>query len=153
MWVVSCVVLVALGGAGFAAYHLLNRQYNPIEPEIIKQANFTVFYPSEVPENFRMDKKSVTLTNNMLFFNFTKGKKTINITEQPLPALGDIVLAQLGFSKLEIRRGKAYIGTNGAEPVALVAIDKTLISINGSPDVSIDVVSSFAERMQILSID
>ena len=109
---------------------LHNRENGPIPRVILSQVNFPLYYPTELPAGFSLDKNSFSETSGVVTYviNYDNGKKLIFNT-QALPKDFDFDSFQGNGKKIGSSLGDAYVGSLGNNTVVSVATDKSWLFI------------------------
>ncbi len=79
------VILVLIIIAGSCAFFWLRKDSSPFSADVRSSVNFPLYYPRKLPKDYMIDKKSVSVANNVVFFNVTKSNSPpIIVSEQPV---------------------------------------------------------------------
>lgn len=149
--------LIIVGAAAAGAWLIIGRGSSPIPKNIQSSANFPIYYPSPVPNGYKLDKKSTLFQNGVLFLYFINKDSKISMSQQAipknLPDFGLIQKSYTAFKKLDIPAGQALVGVDGASrnPIAIIETNTTLINITGTPNTPLDVTKKLAQNLSSLS--
>lgn len=83
------VILIILGSAALLAYPKKKVLQNPLNPGIKSSVSYNLYYPTKLPEGYKVDTTTIVVKNNTLAYAATKGNTRIVFTEQALPAAFD----------------------------------------------------------------
>jgi hypothetical protein len=146
-------VLVILLSVGLFVWKHKISSASPIPKNIVKSVNFSIFYPSPLPDKYSLKKDSIKIQTQILFFTLQNGDNKISVSEQSAPPNPpDLqLLTQAGFSKINTTLGQAVQGTNGSRAVAILLTNTTLINVSGSSSTPSDAVTSVITRLHSLS--
>jgi hypothetical protein len=147
-YVLILVIILALGG-----WWIFKINSNPIPGNIRKSLNFSVYYPDQMPQGFKIDKTSFQYNNGLMTFVIRNGNQYITISEQkepnPAPDLNSLAFnsnspsnfngtgssnsnTQAEFVSVPTTIGTAVQSTvAGQPPTIIVSTKTTLINMNG----------------------
>lgn len=124
------VVVVAL------SIFIITRPKEPIPAAIVKQAGFTLFYPSELPDTYKIDPESFDYRDARVSYSLTSpSKPKILVTIQAKPADYDTEYFNQklpGRSGLETPNGTAVIGQAGNSKLSSLISDGAWVLISTS---------------------
>jgi hypothetical protein len=151
--IVRLAILVVALSAGLFVWRYKISSASHIPKNIVKSVNFSVFYPSPLPDNYSLNKDSIKIQTRILFFTLQNGDNKISVSEQSAPSNPPNLqlLTQAGFSKINTTLGQAVQGTNGSRAVAVLLTNTTLINVIGSSSTPSDAVTSVITRLHSLS--
>ena len=135
MAVVIIVVILGL--------FLHGRSHDPLPAAIKKEANFTLYYPKQLPPGFHFDEAKYDPSTKVVTYDYTNsaGNK-IYFSLQPKPAnfnFDAFNKKQLsGAHQIDTPVGTATIGILEQETVSSVVTDKTWLLIGAGEKVSLD---------------
>lgn len=136
------IVIAIVGGFLF-----LKSDSGPIPKNIRQEVNFPVYYPTALPQGYQLAKNTFSAQDNIIFYRLINGGNTIVVSEQTSPPNPLDFKNTPGFGEIPSTAGEAAAGIINGAPVAVVVTEKTMINIQGSKDVSRDVVAKLAQSM------
>lgn len=146
------IVAVFLAVSGVAAWQGLAQANERIPAEIRQKVAFPLYYPSELPEGFRVDDKSFSATKDVATYAFDGPDTRLAISVQPKPpgfSFDDFHSKQItGGEPLDTPVGKAIIGTLGDRLVSSIVTDRAWILINAPAKTETSVLERLSQRMQ-----
>src|SRR6266540_1342975 len=145
-WLVGVGCLLFLGALGVGA-SLFIRNSGPIPSLIRQRTRFTLYYPTNMPQGYGIQKNTIRLDTGVVFYSLANDKRQVRVSQQTLPANPPNLDTLGGFRKIDATAGKAAVGANNSSPTAIILSNTTLITINGSPGTPQDVVASIAKSM------
>lgn len=125
------IFFILILGAALAIGAVLHyRQIGPIPRQISSQVDFPLYYPTEFPSGFSLDKNSFSETNTIVTYTVTyDGNKKLVFNTQARPTNFDFDSFQSKGKKLESSLGDAYVGALGKSTVVSIATDKSWLLI------------------------
>lgn len=106
------------------------RRTSPIPHDITSQVDFPLYYPTELPAGFSLDKNSFTKTNKVVTYVVTyEDDKKLIFNIQARPTNFDFDGFQSKGKKLKSSLGDAYIGSLGQNTVVSIATSETWVFI------------------------
>lgn len=148
---VALVVLVVFASAAGGWFYYQKNNASPLPKSITKATNFALYFPSNLPTGYILDKASVKKDGGIVFYNFIKDNSTLFVSLQAKPPIApdfQKLIDGLSFKKLDTPAGSGVIGTNIDKPTAIILTNTTLITVYGTKDVPSDIV---AQTMQNLA--
>jgi hypothetical protein len=141
-------ILIALLAAGFILYSKGQTKV-PLPKELTKSVDYTVYYPSSLPEDFSYKPGSAQLNQGGLFYQIANSDdQIIYITEQTVPTNLAMIKSLSGFSPFSVAIGEASLGTQNGVSAAIITTKKTLITINGTQDVPTSTLAHVAKKLR-----
>jgi len=141
--IVAVIVIMAAG----AWLLLIKKGSDPVPKNISQAVNFPVYYPSPVPQGYRLEKNAFSVQDDIVFYHLVDGDSTIVISEQTSPPNPLDLKSTPGFGEVPSTAGEAAAGLVNGSPVAIVVTEKTMINIQGSKNTSRDLVAKLAQAM------
>jgi hypothetical protein len=142
--VTSSLLVVGIYGS-FLLFHVSGLI---VPRSISNKLGFPLYYPKTIPPGYQYASKAYSVTNQVLILNLKKSSEdTIYIAEQSVPSNLPNFTSFSGFQALTTNAGKAAIGTNNGQAVAIIESNTTLITISGSKIVPSDVITELAKSM------
>ena len=123
-----------------------NHVTSPLPKSVIEQINFSIYYPSDLPEKYSYDEDSASYTNNSLIYTLD-GPSDVIITQQPNPKEKILFEKLGGFTPTGTPVGQAYIGEVNERLVVLAQTSTTLITITASLDTPKTVLSEITQNL------
>jgi hypothetical protein len=121
---------------------------------ITKEVGYSLYYPVPPPSGYALEKKSLKVDRQIVFFTLSNNAKKIFITEQAKPKNPpDFKKLQQGYpnlKRIDTLAGEGIYGLVREIPIGIVLTNTTLISINGSANTPVDVVARTAQNMSSL---
>ncbi|MDL2342455.1 MAG: hypothetical protein QFB87_05260 [Patescibacteria group bacterium] len=148
-WLVAGGIVVVLGSAGGGLY-LHAKASGALPKAVTKQVSFTLYYPTQLPRGYTLNKTTARVENDILFYSLKSGSKEVRVSEQAAPTRPPDLNSIPGFKKLESIAGNAAIGKNAGAPTALLITNTTLITISGTATVPQDVIVRLTQQMTSL---
>lgn len=105
--------LVILLIAGFLFYFVATAPKNPFTGEMAEEIDYPLLYPATLPEGFKLDKNSVSQTEDVVIYAIKNGDKTIHISLQPQPQnfnLKPVLDLMTDVRQIETPAGETYSG-------------------------------------------
>jgi hypothetical protein len=137
--------------AVFLVLLLFKKQDSPIPKNIEKSVNFALYYPSNLPNGYSLDKNSVKSENQIVFYSLSSGDKKISISEQAAPSnppdFEKIQKGNTSFKPLDTAGGHAIYGVSQKTPAAILLTNTTLINISGDKNVPLDTIVKTTKSM------
>jgi hypothetical protein len=151
IFLLVCVCLFIFG----TAIYLTRRDPSPIPKNIRQTVGFAVYYPRPLPVNYELDKNSISLQNDIVFFIVQDKTKKISISEQAAPPnppdFDALQKRNDSFKKLDVLGGNALYGVSQNMPVAILLTNTTLVNVSGSQNTPIDVIARVTQSMSSLT--
>lgn len=138
--ILTVVVLIAVG------FYFMKPK-DSIPKNIKKSVNFTLYYPEKVPDGYSLNKGSIKIDNNILFFTLNNGGAKITVSEQSNPGKRFDFSQTPGFGEVSASAGEAVVGQISSQYVGILIADKTLVNIYTSNNVSRDVIVKIVQSM------
>lgn len=102
------IVLLLVIGGGAAWYFLQNRQAVTLPQDVVSKTLFQIYVPSQLPQGFYVDEKTIVHDNDVLLFQLKDGDgRVIALTEQSIPAKFDFE----DFYKKQVTNPRTISGT------------------------------------------
>lgn len=103
---------------------------NPIPNDISSQVDFPLYYPTELPSGFSLDKSSFRVSKKIVTYIINyDNDKTLIVNVQDKPANFDFESFQSKGKKLDSSLGDAYVGALGNQTVASIVTTKSWLLI------------------------
>lgn len=148
----AVVIIIAVATSTW--WYFSSKGSGPIPKKIRQSVNFSLYYPSQLPAGYSLDKSSVKFSNQIVFFNLKSVDNTINISEQTAPAnppdFATLEKFNTSFKSLDVIGGKAIYGTAESLPVAFLLSNTTLVNISGTKNTPLDAVAKTTQSMSPL---
>lgn len=79
-------VAIVISASSLGTYLYMHRNAEPLPQTIVRAVNFSLYYPSPLPQSYAYVKGSTKLTKGILFYAIASGKQRISISEQTAPS-------------------------------------------------------------------
>ena len=145
--IIAALILASAAGGWF--YYQKNNA-SPLPKSIIASANFSLYFPTKLPDGYVLDKASVKKDGGIVFYNFIKDNSTLFVSLQAKPPIApdfQKLIDGLSFKKLDTPAGSGVIGTNIDRPTAIILTNTTLITVYGTKDVPSDIVVQIMQNL------
>lgn len=145
--IITALVLASAAGAWF--YYQKNNT-SPLPKSIIASANFSLYFPTKLPDGYTLDKSSVKKDGDLVFYNFVKNNSTVFVSLQAKPPIApdfQKLIDGLGFKKLDAPAGTGVLGINIDKPTAILLTNTTLITVYATKDVASDIVVQIMQNL------
>lgn len=143
--IIGITLIVLVFGLLLGLY--LMKPKNPFPENIRKEISYPLYYPEKLPEGYKLDKSSVKVESNIMFFTLDNEDKKIIVSEQAIPSQPPDLANIQGFKKFNTSSGDAVIGSNVGRPTAILLSNTTLITISGDNKIPQDVIVQTTENM------
>lgn len=145
-FVLALIIMVAIAIAGSWIYH--NSHTSPIPKNIQQQVNFPVYYPSQLPAGFSLNKKSISVSRNVVVYEIRYGdKEIISVSVQAKPQ--DFNFDSLsGNQEFTTPYGKAYIVTPGTRTTGSLVASNAWVILNTTQGIGTDQMKSILDNLQ-----
>lgn len=137
-----CVISIGL-------YFYVKRNEGPLPHSVVDSISFPIFYPSPVPQSFRLVKNSAKFSSGVLFYSFNSGNNKITVSEEAAPSNPPDISHLPGFTTFQTYAGNAATGTNSGNPIGIISNNTTLIIVTGSKNVTNELVADTLKSMNI----
>lgn len=142
---VAMPLLIAIG----ASVILLSfHPNNPLPEQVVKIANFPVYYPSPLPQGFGYKSGSARMDNGIVFYELLNGNTIVHVSEQRKPTSLP-KLDTLSGRPLETPVGEGAILSGDGNSAIIIATSTTLITLSSS--VPSATLSPIAKNMRNLN--
>lgn len=144
------LVLALILASSLWTWHYFKDRAKPIPNNVRQSVSFPLYYPSSLPDGYSLDKGSIKVEGQIIFYLIASGSKKISISEQVVPnPAPDIknVQGNSSIKKIDTSFGKAILGLYRGAPVAIMLTKTTLINMNASSDVPTDLISKIVQNM------
>lgn len=143
----AVVILIAAGTSGLL---YINSPKSPFPKTVSQAVNFPLYYPSTLPDGYRLKKGSLNVQNNIVFYTLENGGNTISISEQASPQHPLDLTSTPGFGEIPSETGQASAGIVNGFPVAIVIAEKTMINMQGSKSVPQDLLAKLTQSITVV---
>jgi hypothetical protein len=135
------ISIIAVIGIGAYVVYLNIRDSTPLD-SYTKKLNFPIYYPSNLPKDYAISSKDVSVTGGLIIYKLTSTAKKPELvfTEQAAPSNFDAnKMIGKNATALAVPTGTLYDIEAGQQGKYMVTTDSTLIFINANskPDSSL----------------
>jgi hypothetical protein len=148
----TIIILVAALVAGLSLVG--NKDSSPLPKSARQAVNFPLYYPSHLPEGYKLEKGSAKAENNIVFYSISNNGKKISVSEQAAPInppdFEIIQKSNTAFRKINVTGGQAIYGVSQKVPAAIMITNTTMINISGSSNIPLDLIGKLTQSMSPL---
>ena len=152
---ICSIVAFVIIGLGVGAYFVFGMSHNPIPAVVRSQVKFDLFYPSKLPNGWKLDKNSFTASSQLVVYKLKNGNNTIVVNTQAKPKDLDLnyfyTKGLSGAVKFTTPLGDAAVGKSSGQLIGSLTSTNSwiLATSSNSKSVSSDtlrsILSSFKE--------
>lgn len=147
---IAAAAAVLLIGVGFLLFK--PHKTAAVKPsDLAKKADFSVYYPSALPNGYTYNQQLATYDNGGAYYTFAKGYKHIIVREVVSSSDKLDTNEVTNPVPLETPVGKAVIGTNTGQTAAAVLAGKTYVFIYTNGSVPQDEVEAVVNKLAPLN--
>ena len=143
---VSGIFAISLFGAGYL--YKSSGSADGIPNKIIKQVDYTLYFPSPMPAGYTYMKDTATFQIGQVYFKFSDGKKRVTVKEEPMTDPKPNLDLLQGYEKMDTPFGKAAVGMTFGHPTAIVVTHSTVITMNTIGGVTKDELKTAISNLQ-----
>ena len=129
-----------------ASNYLNNKNISPIKV-FTGQLQFTLYYPTPLPEGVIYTEGSANITHGVLFYQLQTPKGAITISQQASPKQLQNYKID-GFNEVATPNGTMLLGSAQNSPTAILTTADSLINIKGTSASSLLEVSNIGQSLR-----
>jgi len=152
--VIGGVTLLVIIVVGLGFFKL--RSGDGLPKSIVKSSNLTLYYPSELPRGYALDRSTAREVDGIVFFTIkdTASDRQIVFSEQVAPTnppdFDAIQKSSSSLKKANVAGSQGVIGVYQSTPTAIILTNTTLINISGSKNTPEDAVANLVKSLRSL---
>ena len=122
----------------------------------VKAVNFPLYYPNKLPANYSLDKSTVQVENQIVFFSISDKDRKVAFSEQAIPKtppdFSTLVKYNPSFVNLDVLAGNAVVGVDpvSQSPIAIAETNTTLINVSGNKGTPLDTINKLIQSLSSL---
>jgi hypothetical protein len=143
-FIVAILLLILLCVGGFILFH----KTTALPQAITSNVSFPVYYPTDLPAGYQLDKNSIKTQDQRLFYQFQKGSNIIYVTEQSAPSHPPDLKNLDGFGQVSTITGEAVLGTVNGKPTGILLTKSTLTAVNGTDGIPVEQIGTMLQNFR-----
>ncbi|MEJ0073179.1 MAG: hypothetical protein WDN27_03835 [Candidatus Saccharibacteria bacterium] len=142
--IVTTFLLIILCVGGFLLLH----KTTALPQSVTSSLSFPVYYPTSLPAGYQLDKSTVKVQDQRLFYQFKKGPNTIYVIEQVAPDHPPDLKNLNGFGQVSTITGEAVLGTANSQPTGILLTKSTLVTVDGSKGMPVEQIGTLLQSLR-----